>query len=232
MKYRCIIVDDEPLAIDILAVYLENLDDFQLVKKCRNAMEAYPVLHEGNIDLIFLDIRMPKISGMELAKSLMNPPKIIFTTASSEFAAESYETTAIDYLIKPISYERFLKAIYRFIPSYQPKDQGITSTEQSFIFIKADNKVYKVRTDKIRYIESFKDYIKIHQNEAQAIISYQSISNIEKALPARKFLRVHRSFIINQDHIIAYSSNYIDIDKNEIPIGRTYKETVRKVLDS
>jgi two-component system, LytTR family, response regulator len=232
MKYRCLIIDDEPLAIDVIADYVKSIESLELVDVCRSATEAFQIMQKEQIDLVFLDIMMPEISGMAFAKSLINPPKIIFTTASAEFAAESYETNTIDYLIKPIGYDRFLKAIQRFLSSTPNKPISGEGSDGNNVFIKSENKVYKVPTHRITYIESYKDYILIHRQDESTITSYQTISNFQKVLNDATFIRVHRSFIINLDHVTAYDASTIEIGNTAIPIGRTYKEQVKVYLKS
>jgi DNA-binding LytR/AlgR family response regulator len=237
MKLRCLIVDDEPLALDVLETFVERLDNLELVCRCHNAVEAYTCLQTEHIDLIFLDIQMPKLTGIEFMKTLTNPPKVIFTTAYRDYALDSYELNAVDYLLKPISFERFLKAVAKVTPA-EPKGIAAipvapahpeTDYKDAFIYLKADKKMVKVMLSDILYIESLKDYIRV-KTETKEIISYQKISFLEEKLPAGKFLRIHRSFIIALDKIQAFSATAVDIGKNEIPIGRFYKNEVLQVL--
>jgi len=239
MKLRCLIVDDEPLALDVLETFVSRLDNLELVCRCNNAVEAYNCLQTEHIDLIFLDIQMPKLTGIEFLKSIPHPPKVIFTTAYRDYALDSYELNAVDYLLKPISFERFLKAVSKVavaeprvaavapVPVAAPASE--TDYKDAFIYLKADKKMVKVMLADILYIESLKDYIRV-KTETREIISYQKISFLEEKLPTDKFLRIHRSFIIALDKIQAFSATAVDIGKTEIPIGRFYKNEVLQVL--
>ena len=233
MKIRCLIVDDEPLALDVLETYIGRVDNLELVCRCNNAVEAYNCLQTEHIDLMFLDIQMPKLTGIDFLKSLTNPPKVIFTTAYRDYAVEGYELNAVDYLLKPISFDRFLKAIAKVTPQEHKPTATIAASEQdykdAFIYLKADKKMVKVMLSDILYIESLKDYIRV-KTETKEIISYQKISFLEEKLPADKFLRIHRSFIIALDKVQAFSATAVDLGKNEIPIGRLYKNEVLQIL--
>ncbi len=233
-------MDDEPLALDVLETFIERLDSLELVCRCNNAVEAYNCLQTEQIDLIFLDIQMPKLSGLEFLKSIPNPPKVIFTTAYRDYAVEGFELNAVDYLLKPIAFDRFLKAVAK-VQQPEPKAAPValaaplaiepagTSFKDAFIYLKADKKMVKVMLADILYIESLKDYIRV-KTETKEIISYQKISFLEEKLPAGKFLRIHRSFIVSLDKIQAFSATAVDIGKTEIPIGRFYKNDVLQVL--
>src|SRR5690606_27404839 len=183
MKLRCLIVDDEPLALDVLETFVERLENLELVCRCNNAVEAYNCLQTEHIDLMFLDIQMPKLTGIDFVKSIPNPPKVIFTTAYRDYAVDSYELNAVDYLLKPISFDRFLKAVAKVTPA-EPKAATLPATGSSpsepdykdaFIYLKADKKMVKVMLSDILYIESLKDYIRV-KTETKEIISYQKIS--------------------------------------------------------
>ncbi|MBX0335158.1 LytTR family DNA-binding domain-containing protein [Pontibacter sp. HSC-14F20] len=237
MKLRCLIVDDEPLALDVLETFVERLDNLELVCRCNNAVEAYNCLQTEHIDLMFLDIQMPKLTGIDFLKSIPNPPKVIFTTAYRDYALDSYELNAVDYLLKPIAFDRFLKAVAKVTPaeprSIAAQPVAINQTEpdykEAFIYLKADKKMVKVMLADILYIESLKDYIRV-KTDTKEIISYQKISFLEEKLPTDKFLRIHRSFIISLDKVQAFSATAVDIGKVEIPIGRLYKNDVLQVL--
>lgn len=228
MPYKCIIVDDEPPAIKILTTYVENMPQFQLSGTCKNAFEAIQVLNTEKIDLIFLDIHMPKLIGTELIKALRHPPKVIFTTAHKDFAIEAFELDAIDYLLKPISFERFVKAVNKFchINSHEPL---VDDLNQGFVYFRADRKMIKVFLDDIRYIESLKDYIVIHRNKDEDIKIKMPLGHVETMLPNHLFMRVHRSFIIAINKITAFSKNDIEVGKTEIPIGRSYMNIMEKL---
>ncbi|MCP2043597.1 LytTR family DNA-binding domain-containing protein [Pontibacter sp. HSC-36F09] len=237
MKLRCLIVDDEPLALDVLETFVERLDNLELVCRCNNAVEAYNCLQTEHIDLMFLDIQMPKLTGIDFLKSIPNPPRVIFTTAYRDYALDSYELNAVDYLLKPIAFDRFLKAVAKVTPA-EPRgiatsppatNQSEPDYKDAFIYLKADKKMVKVMLADILYIESLKDYIRV-KTDTKEIISYQKISFLEEKLPTDKFLRIHRSFIISLDKVQAFSATAVDVGKTEIPIGRLYKNDVLQVL--
>ncbi|GAA4440896.1 LytTR family DNA-binding domain-containing protein [Pontibacter saemangeumensis] len=239
------IVDDEPLALDVLETFIGRLDSLELVCRCHNAVEAYNCLQSEHIDLMFLDIQMPKLTGIDFLKSLANPPKVIFTTAYRDYAVEGFELNVVDYLLKPIAFDRFLKAVSKVTAAEQPVPAAAVPAtvavpaatpfsapdyKEAFIYLKADKKMVKVMLADILYIESLKDYIRV-KTETKEIISYQKISFLEEKLPADKFLRIHRSFIVALDKIQAFSASAVDIGKSEIPIGRFYKNEVLQILN-
>ncbi|MGH2647682.1 MAG: LytR/AlgR family response regulator transcription factor [Ginsengibacter sp.] len=231
-QLKCLIIDDEPLAQNVIENYLKSFSFITLVAKCDNAVNALVWIKEQKIDLIFLDISMPFISGIDFIKTLRNPPEIILTTAHKEFAIESYELNVLDYLLKPISFERFLKAIDKLgnQTSGNIKSLHSDSEDDLFIYVKSEKKNVKILLKEILFIESMKDYIKIHTLN-KIIITQVQISAIEQRLPDN-FLRVHRSFIIAKDKITAYTQHDFEIGKHQIPIGRNYKMTVSKILNS
>jgi DNA-binding LytR/AlgR family response regulator len=225
---KCLIIDDEPLAQNVIESYLKNISTIELIAKCDNALSALEWLNKQKVDLIFLDISMPFISGIDFIKTLQNPPEIILTTAHKEFAVESYELSVLDYLLKPISFDRFLKAINKLenYPSEFIKPVPDHPDNDPFIYVKSEKKNVKIFLKEILFIESLKDYIKIHMKD-KTIITQVQISAIEQRLP-ESFLRVHRSFIIARDKITAYTQHDFEIGKNQIPIGRNYKAIVSK----
>ncbi len=226
-KYTCLIIDDEPLAIKVIQEHIENFSEqFECVGKYTKPIEAIPRLNKGGIDLLFLDINMPSISGIEFVKALPNQPYVIFTTAYREYAVDAFDLNALDYLVKPISTGRFLKAINKFLSlehtnRTKPKD---------IIHIKADKKHYNIPAETILYIEGLDNYIKI-KTTTNSLICYDSLSGMEKELSSEIFLRIHRSFIINIHQIEHYTSSYIKIDNRQFTIGRNYKEQVLKNLE-
>jgi DNA-binding LytR/AlgR family response regulator len=228
-QIRCLIIDDEPLAQNVLENYLQSFSFIELVAKCDNALIALDWIKKRKIDLIFLDISMPFISGIDFIKTLQNPPRIILTTAHKEFAIESYELNVLDYLLKPISFERFLKAINKLEDHTSEIIKPLMQDSESdlFIYVKSDKKNVKILMREILFIESLKDYIKIHTRD-KTIITQLQISAIEQRLPD-DFLRIHRSFIIARDKITAYTQHHFEIGKNQIPIGRSYKMIVSKL---
>ncbi len=232
------IVDDEPLALDVLETFIQRLDNLELVCRCNNAVEAYGCLQQEHIDLLFLDIQMPKLTGIDFLRSLAHPPHVILTTAYRDYAVEGFELNAVDYLLKPIAFERFLKAVSKVAAPEQHKTVVAAAApptfaqdyKEAFIYLKADKKMVKVMLSDILYIESLKDYIRV-KTETKEIISYQKISFLEEKLPTDKFLRIHRSFIVALDKIQAFSATAVDIGKAEVPIGRFYKNEVLQVLN-
>lgn len=231
-QFKCLIIDDEPLAQSVIENYLKNFSFIELVAKCENAIVALEWIKRQKVDLIFLDISMPFISGIEFIKTLQIPPLIILTTAHKEFAVESYELSVLDYLLKPISFERFLKAINKLDnqASENIKLANEDSENDVFIYVKSEKKNVKILLKEILFIESLKDYIKIH-TQNKTIITQIPISSIEQRLPDN-FLRIHRSFIVAKDKITAYTQHDLEIGKYQIPIGRIYKMTVSKNFES
>ena len=229
-NYNILIIDDEPIAIDVISNYLERLTNCTIVGSFTNALEALPVLYSTQIDLIFLDIEMPGISGIDFLKSIQTPPYVIFTTAYRNYAVEAFDLEVVDYLLKPISFDRFLKAINRF---YALNDKHTASSKSSavseIIELKADKKIHKINKSDILYIESVDDYVKVHTGK-QRILTYQRMHQMEELLSEANFIRVHRSFIVNRDAVTAYSTSHIEIGKTKISIGRTYREKVTEKL--
>ena len=229
---KCIIVDDEPLAIEILESYVSKVEQLELAGTFRNAVSAFTFLQQHAVDLIFLDIQMPKLSGIDFVKTLKNPPKVIFTTAFRDYAIDGFELEVADYLLKPIPFDRFLKAVAKVL--HQPvaaQGQSTLKTEVSdnYVYFKVDKKMIKTRMIDILYIESVKDYVKVRTAEKE-IVTQQKISYLEESLPKEQFIRIHRSFIVNREKIDAYSATDVEIGKFHVPIGRNYKNDVMKVL--
>ena len=223
-KIRCIVVDDEPVAREIIQSYLEKIQNIELVASCKNVVEALQILNSQSVDLIFLDINMPEISGLTLAKSVNSKTKIIFTTAYREYAIEGFNLQAVDYLLKPISFERFLKAIQKYFDLHitTKVSKKVDKEYQDAIFVRSDRKMIKVRFHHIRYIESLSDYIKIYTDK-EVVITRETIKNIESKLPATEFLRIHRSFIVSLKAIDSFTNEYVEVGQNAIPISRSYK---------
>ncbi|WP_461643688.1 LytR/AlgR family response regulator transcription factor [Labilibaculum euxinus] len=236
MKVKCLLVDDEDLALDVMEAYIKRIDYLQLEGRCKSAVEALFVLNSKKIDLLFLDIQMPGLTGIQLLRNISNPPTVIFTTAYSEYALESYDLEALDYLIKPIPFERFIKAVNRYFKlkkhDYQiPEKKEQSNTDQAFIFVKSEKKMVKVFLNEILYIESLRNYVSIYQENGQEIVTLNTISNIEEKLPETNFLRIHRSFIIAIDKIESFTSSLVQVEQKYIPIGRNYKSMVMDVLN-
>ena len=232
---RCLVADDEPPAREILQRYISNMPDLELVKECSNAMQVLSFLQSREVDLIFLDINMPQLKGIELLKILKNPPKIILTTAYAEYALEGYELDVVDYLLKPIQFERFVKAVHKAVNlSGHSINQSSTTTEKetkqdSFVYFRADRKMVKVMLGDIFYIESMKDYVKIFTSEG-VLITKQSMTSVEAMLPENHFIRTHRSFIVSVPKIKSFTHELIEIEKTEIPIGKLFRNNVMKML--
>ena len=228
MRCTCIIVDDEPPAIKILKKYAESVSQLEVIGTCNNAFQAIEILNSEKIDLMFLDINMPKLMGTELIKTLKHPPKVIFTTAHKDYAIEAFELDAIDYLLKPISFERFLKAINKYCHINNVKTD-LTDQDSGFLYFRSDRKMIKVLLDDILYIESLKDYIIIHRQDNPSLRVKQTLSSVENMLPQNLFLRIHRSFIVSISKVTAYTKNDVEIGKTELPFGRNYSEILKKL---
>lgn len=227
-KYKCLIVDDEELARELIATHLSQLPDFEIVAICASAIEANTILKTKTIDLLFLDIEMPVLKGTDFLKNLVHKPKVIFTTAHREYAIESYELNVVDYLLKPIVFNRFFKAIEKFLDTQIVIETVTKTSELTHVFVQSNKKNIKVNYDDILYIESIKDYIKIHTVNRKLLIKH-GISAFENKLDNR-FLRVHRSYIVNSEKVTAYTKQDIEIGNIEIPIGDLYKKRALEKL--
>lgn len=236
---RCLIIDDEPPAREIIRRYVLQTPILQLVGECANAVQAMAVLQQQPVDLLFLDIRMPHLDGTTFLKTLKNPPQVILTTAYSEYALEGYELDVVDYLMKPIPFDRFLKAVNKACPLTNSRaETGFPAApfpddkkNGSFVYFRADRKMIKVMLSEILYIESMKDYVKVVTTGGQ-IITKQSITSVEAMLSGKQFVRTHRSYIVAVGKILSYTSELIEIGKTEIPIGKLYRHGVLQVLSS
>lgn len=230
MKLKCLIVDDEPPAHKVLENYIGKLNSLTLIGNCYNAIEALNFLHEQSVDLVFLDINMPELSGLEMLKTLNNPPMIILTTAYSEFALEAYEYGVSDYLLKPIRFDRFLKAINRVVKireeknplEYAPKEE--VKEELSF-FVKADGIQHKVWHRDLEYIESQGNFVQLHLEKSK-LLTAETLSNMNSKLNLHGFLRVHKSYIVNIKKVKGIEGNRLLISDTKIPIGKSYKQMV------
>lgn len=236
MKIKCIAIDDEPLALEQIGSYVQKTPFLELIATCKNAYEALEVLKEKEVDLMFIDIDMPDINGLDLVKSLVKKPQIIFTTAYSEYAFEGFQVDAIDYLLKPINYAAFLKAANKskiwFEANSPEKAEQQPKSDRKEIFVKSNYKVVRILLADISYIESANEYIKIFLDNQEVITTFMRLKNIEELLPAGDFMRVHKSFIINLNKILAVDRNRIFIDKKKhIPVGEQYKEIFNKYMD-
>lgn len=230
---RCLVVDDEPPAREIIGRYIANMPMLQLTGECGNALQALSFLQQHTVDLVFLDIRMPQLNGNELLKILKQQPKVIFTTAHPEYALEGYELDVVDYLLKPIQFDRFVKAVHKATqaPSLPEPAVEALPRQQAFVYFRADRKMIKVMLDDILFIESMKDYVKVHTSTG-LVVTKQSISSVEEMLPEGLFLRVHRSFIVALSKVRSFSSELLEVGKTEIPIGKLYRNEALKRMSN
>ena len=233
MKIKCLVVDDEPLAAELVATHISKVSDLELVAKSHNPVDAFAILQREPIDLLFLDIHMPRMTGWELLKSLPNKPLVVITTAYREHALEGYEFDVLDFLLKPITFDRFLRSISKYNQRRLTMLDSTTSLsdsyEQAYKYFKVNREMKKVFLKDILYIESLKDYVRI-KTDKESLITYQRISYLEEKLPDDKFLRVHKSFIVAVDKITSLGSNSVKIKDKEIPVGRNYKMNVTKLI--
>ena len=230
---KTIIVDDEPLALDILEGFIANMPNLELVARCENAFEANDALNKHQVDLMFLDIQMPQMNGIDFLKSLSNPPAVIFTTAFSDYAIQGFELNVVDYLLKPISMDRFMKAVNK--ANDKIGGSKLTDAEEAdFFFVKADKKLVKISFDDIIYIEGLKDYVIIKQ-ETGRVITLQTMKSLEQKLPSPPFRRVHRSYLVNTSKIKALDGNCLEvIEKGQVkilPIGKNYRDDLLKQIN-
>ena len=236
--YSCLIVDDEPPAREVLKRYVDKMPMLRLAGECSNAFEVIDFLHNQSIDFIFLDIHMPQLSGLELLGTLVKPPKVIFTTAFSDYALQSYELNAIDYLLKPIKFERFVKAVNKAIPKKEavvsdsliPASKNPVAFDEAFLYFRSERKMVKVVLKDILYVESLKDYVKIVTLH-ELVITKHSMAALEAMLPGELFLRVHRSYMVSLDKIRSFSPGHIQLASCEVPIGKLYQREVMKKLN-
>lgn len=235
MKVRCLLVDDEPPAVDLLTTYIERVTDLEIVGRCSNAIEAFGFLQKSRVDLLFLDIQMPKMTGLDLIRSLQDRPKIIVVTAYREFAADGFDLDVLDYIVKPVSFERFLKAIakynqYTLLRQTDGPEQASDAFEKAYMYFKVNKQVKKVFLKDIIYIESIKDYVKIVTAD-KSLITYQRLSYMEEKLPENKFLRIHKSYIVAIDRIGGFNNDLIQVEGFELPLGRSYKQGFLKAVN-
>src|SRR4026208_1655151 len=237
-KIKCLVVDDEPPAREILKQHIAGVEALELTGTCANAVEAISFLKDNPVDLIFLDIQMPQLLGTNFIRTLKSPPKVIFTTAFRKYALEGFELDAVDYLLKPISFERFLKGINKVMQinspvehSSSPLKENSKEAASSFLYFRADRKMVKVFFNDILFIEALKDYIKI-VTQNKTIITKYVLTTLAELLPADEFLRVHKSYIVAINKIESYNADSIQIAKHELPIGRLYKYDVGRILNA
>lgn len=234
MKIKCIIIDDEPLAIKIIENYLNDFQNMELMATFNTAIAALPIIEKGEVDVIFLDINMPKMSGLDFLRSLPVKPHIVITTAYREYAVESFDLDVLDYLVKPIPFGRFLKTITKINNRYSEKEKTSETSfkEEPFIFLKVDKKLMKIKLNDILFIESLKDYIKVITTTGDYLV-HKSMTSISEELPAENFLRIHRSFTIAINKIKSIEGNSIEIANRRVPIGRNYLQIAKqKILNN
>ncbi|MWW23997.1 LytR/AlgR family response regulator transcription factor [Algibacter lectus] len=238
---KCVIIDDEPLAIDVVESYVQQVGGIEIVAKCTNPLEAIILLNKHQVDLVFLDIEMPNLTGIDLVKTIDNMPQFIFTTAYPEYALDGFNLNATDYLVKPIPFHRFLKAISRAKEKYELENKVVVSPQvtetaapvavNNFIFVKSEYENIKINIDTIIYLQGLKDYIKIYTSDTQKpILTLSSFKDILDKLPPSKFIRVHKSYVVSIEHIKAIQKSKILVADMRIPVGETYKDTVMKRL--
>ena len=233
--YNCLIIDDEPIAIRVIKNHLKAFPDFKVVAECNNALEAMPLLLKNQVDLIFCDIQMPQLTGVEFIRSLAHPPHVIFTTAYRDYAVEAFELQVVDYLLKPFSFERFTRAIHNFLEHVsflKTGDENVQNNEKrDFIFLKADKKHHKINISDICYFESLGDYVIVFTGEKK-IITKERISNLAASLPNNLFIQIHRSYIVSIQKIESVGPGFIEINKKKLPVGRNYKSGLNNLLQN
>ncbi len=233
MKFRCLLVDDEPPALEILRTYIASTRLLEISGECNHAMAAFEFLQLHRVDIIFLDVQMPRLLGTDFLKTIPNPPKVIFTTAYRDYAVEGFELGVVDFLLKPYSFDRFLRAVHKVLDlelrtQTDAKESTLTQTDR-FLYVRADRKMVKVMVDDIQYIESLKDYVRIFVKDQQ-IITKQTITALEEMLPEKDFVRIHRSFIVSIKKVDSYTQHAVFLGKTELPVGPLYKQEIMKRL--
>ena len=232
MKIKCIIIDDEPLAAEVIENYLKEFSNVEYVGSFNNPLEALELIESGEIEAVFIDINMPKMNGLEFIRSIESKPSFIITTAYREYAVESYDLDVLDYLVKPIPFNRFLKSINKLSLKFnadRSMENAYDSSEKSFIFLKVDKKLVRIKYDDIHFIESLKDYIKVFTSEGD-FLAHKSLTSITEELPKSKFLRIHRSFTVSLDKIDTLEGNSVLLKGKRIPIGRKYVNHAKDVI--
>jgi DNA-binding LytR/AlgR family response regulator len=231
MKLNCVIVDDELLAITIIDGYLKKIPYIEVIGKFQSAIPVYEFLKENQVDILFLDVEMPNITGIEFIKSLSNPPKVVLTTANKNYAIEGFNLNVDDYILKPVSFDRLVKSVNRLYEDLTAKNTlEVKSGNKDYIYLKENKKMVRVYFKNILYFESLKDYVKV-VTTCKTVLTKQVLSNFELELNSSSFLRIHRSYIVALNKIDAYTLSSVDIGTSEIPIGRKYKESVIEILD-
>lgn len=235
MKTKCLIVDDEPLSIKLIKGYIEELNDFLIIGEAKNALDALKIIEEESVDLIFLDINMPRISGLDLIRSMQYPPKVIIISAHKEFAIDGFELNVVDFLLKPTSFDRFLKAINKYKRALNKetvrRKKNDDLLNDYIISLKDNKKVYNINLNDILYIESMREYVKFYNTSGHILIKC-ALSKLDAALPSEQFIRVHKSFIVSIKKVRIFSATSVEIGDKKIPIGRSFKNAVVKELNN
>lgn len=231
MKFKYIIIDDEPIARKLILMHVNKIEALEYIGECSDAMEANTFLRNKSVDLLFLDIQMPEISGLKFISTLKNPPAVIVTTAFRDFAPEAFDLDVIDYVLKPIAFERLLKAVNKFFDRHHATSPSLTHVGETdtFIFLRSDRKMHKISTDKILFIESLDEYVKVHLIN-KLLITRESISVLEKKLPPNSFVRIHRSFLVSIKAVVSISSEGVEVSGKILPFGRTFKHSALAML--
>jgi DNA-binding LytR/AlgR family response regulator len=233
MKTRCLIVDDEPLARELIRGHIQKLENFEIVAECDNAMKAMDGLRHHTVDLMFLDIKMPQMTGIDFLKTLKRPPKVIITTAFSQYALDGFDLDVVDYLMKPVTFERFFKAVNKYFQSGLPDsveiEGGNGTSHDAFIYVKENKKVIKIYLREIHFIEGLNEYIRIHTDNRRVVVK-SSLQNIENKLPSEEFIRIHKSYIVSIPRIRAFNATTIELENAKLRIGRNYKNQVFSAL--
>ena len=232
MKIKCVIIDDEPLAINVVENHLKEFQNFEVIETFNNPIEALSLLEEGNVDVLFLDINMPKMNGLDFAKTLNSKMNVVITSAYREYAVESFDLNVLDYLVKPIPFNRFLKTINKitqkvYLQKGIQKEEG--SNNESFIFLKVDKKLIKIKFEDILYVESLKDYIKVFTTSGNYLV-HKSLTSMTEELPDSNFIRIHRSYTIAIDKVKSVEGNLVEIATTKIPIGRKYVNHAKRII--
>lgn len=232
MKIKCLIIDDEPLAIKVVENHLKEFQNFEVIETFNNPIEALSLLEKGNVDVLFLDINMPKMNGLDFAKTLNSKMNVVITSAYREYAVESFDLNVLDYLVKPIPFNRFLKTINKitqkvYLQKGIQKEEG--SNNESFIFLKVDKKLIKIKFEDILYVESLKDYIKVFTTSGNYLV-HKSLTSMTEELPDSNFIRIHRSYTIAIDKVKSVEGNLVEIATTKIPIGRKYVNHAKRII--
>ena len=233
MKTRCIIVDDEPLARELIRGHVLKLENFEIIAECDTAMKAMDILRRHSVDLMFLDIKMPQMTGIDFLKNLKKPPRVIITTAYSQYALDGFELDVVDYLMKPVTFERFFKAVNKYYQSGHPEpvelENGNGISENAFIYVKENKRIIKIYLKEIEFIEGLNEYIRIHTDNRRVVVK-SSLQLIEQKLPSEAFIRIHKSYIIAIPRIRAFNATTIELENAKLRIGRNYKNQVFNAL--